>query len=59
MARVVGDNVELNQIIADVEPAKAAVELPSPVAGVVAVLHAGSRRPVAVGAPRRLRDDGG
>ena len=47
----VGDNVELNQIIADVETAKAAVELPSPVAGVVAVLHAEAGQTVAVGAP--------
>ena len=47
----VGDNVELNQIIADVETAKAAVELPSPVAGVVAVLQAEAGQTVAVGAP--------
>ncbi|MCA0218412.1 MAG: 2-oxo acid dehydrogenase subunit E2 [Actinobacteria bacterium] len=47
----VGDNVELNQIIADVETAKAAVELPSPVAGVVAALHAEAGQTVAVGAP--------
>ena len=36
----VGDTVELNQIIAEVETAKAIVELPSPYAGVVAALHA-------------------
>ncbi|MFM9877130.1 MAG: dihydrolipoamide acetyltransferase family protein [Rhodoglobus sp.] len=47
----VGDHVELNQIIADVETAKAAVELPSPIAGVVAELHAEAGQTVAVGAP--------
>ncbi len=47
----VGDSVELNQIIADVETAKAAVELPSPVAGVVAQLHAEAGQTVDVGAP--------
>lgn len=36
----VGDNVALNQIIAEVETAKASVELPSPYAGTVAALHA-------------------
>src|SRR5690606_35843462 len=35
-----GDVVELNQIIADVETAKALVELPAPVAGRVVALHA-------------------
>ncbi|MBG6217418.1 pyruvate dehydrogenase E2 component (dihydrolipoamide acetyltransferase) [Arthrobacter sp. CAN_A6] len=35
----VGDTVELNQVIADVETAKAVVELPSPYAGVIARLH--------------------
>ncbi|KQV05287.1 dihydrolipoamide acetyltransferase family protein [Leifsonia sp. Root112D2] len=35
----VGDTVELNQIIADVETAKALVELPSPYAGVVTRLY--------------------
>ena len=35
-----GDRVELNQIIADVETAKAIVELPSPVDGVIQQLHA-------------------
>ncbi|WP_413463704.1 biotin/lipoyl-containing protein, partial [Arthrobacter sp. SO3] len=35
----VGDTVALNQIIAEVETAKAVVELPSPFAGVVAALH--------------------
>ena len=36
----VGDTVELNQPLAEVETAKAIVELPSPFAGVVSVLHA-------------------
>ena len=36
----VGDHVELNQIIADVETAKAVVELPSPFEGTVTALHA-------------------
>ncbi|MET3946202.1 2-oxoisovalerate dehydrogenase E2 component (dihydrolipoyl transacylase) [Arthrobacter sp. UYCu512] len=35
----VGDTVALNQIIAEVETAKAVVELPSPFAGVITVLH--------------------
>ncbi|WP_396658041.1 dihydrolipoamide acetyltransferase family protein [Microbacterium sp.] len=35
-----GDTVELNQTIAEVETAKAVVELPSPHAGVVSALHA-------------------
>lgn len=36
----VGDTIELNQTIAEVETAKASVELPSPFAGVVKELHA-------------------
>ena len=47
----VGDRVELNQIIADVETAKAVVELPSPFAGVVTALHAAEGETVDVGAP--------
>ncbi|MCD4853029.1 2-oxo acid dehydrogenase subunit E2 [Arthrobacter sp. AK01] len=35
----VGDTVTLNQVIAEVETAKAVVELPSPFAGTVAALH--------------------
>ncbi len=46
-----GDAVELNQIIADVETAKALVELPSPYAGVVAELHAREGETVNVGDP--------
>ena len=47
----VGDTVELNQIIADVETAKAVVELPSPYAGVIAQLHEQPGTVVEVGAP--------
>lgn len=47
----VGDRVELNQIIADVETAKAVVELPSPFSGVVTALHAAEGETVDVGAP--------
>ncbi|GHF25815.1 dihydrolipoamide acetyltransferase family protein [Pseudolysinimonas yzui] len=46
-----GDRVELNQIIADVETAKALVELPAPYAGVVTALHAREGETVSVGAP--------
>jgi 2-oxoisovalerate dehydrogenase E2 component (dihydrolipoyl transacylase) len=65
-----GDSVELNQIIAEVETAKALVELPSPYAGVVAALHADAGQTVnvgdplvtfavtpAVGAPAKVDDD--
>ncbi|MFE5673357.1 dihydrolipoamide acetyltransferase family protein [Agromyces sp. NPDC056523] len=45
----VGDQVELNQIIADVETAKAVVELPSPFAGTVTALHAAEGETVNVG----------
>ncbi|MFC7879192.1 dihydrolipoamide acetyltransferase family protein [Isoptericola sp. NPDC057391] len=47
----VGDAVELNQVIAEVETAKALVELPSPVAGVVRALHAEEGQTVEVGEP--------
>jgi pyruvate dehydrogenase E2 component (dihydrolipoamide acetyltransferase) len=46
-----GDTVELNQHIADVETAKAVVELPSPFAGVVAALHQEPGVVVHVGEP--------
>jgi pyruvate dehydrogenase E2 component (dihydrolipoamide acetyltransferase) len=45
----VGDTVELNQIIAEVETAKAAVELPSPYAGRVTELHAAEGATIEVG----------
>lgn len=47
----VGDRVTLNQTLADVETAKAVVQLPSPFAGVVAALHAEPGTTVQVGAP--------
>lgn len=46
-----GDHVELNQVIAEVETAKALVDLPSPCAGVVASLHAEEGQTVSVGEP--------
>jgi pyruvate dehydrogenase E2 component (dihydrolipoamide acetyltransferase) len=47
----VGDTVELNQPLADVETAKALVELPSPFAGVITKLYADPGTTVQVGAP--------
>jgi pyruvate dehydrogenase E2 component (dihydrolipoamide acetyltransferase) len=47
----VGDTVEVNDAIAEVETVKAAVELPSPFAGVVTALHAAEGDTVPVGAP--------
>ncbi|MEV4031557.1 dihydrolipoamide acetyltransferase family protein [Streptomyces umbrinus] len=47
----VGDSVEINQVIVEVETAKAAVELPSPYAGVVATLHAKEGETLPVGKP--------
>ena len=44
-----GDTVELNQPLAEVETAKAVVEIPSPHAGVVVRLHAAAGESVAVG----------
>jgi 2-oxoisovalerate dehydrogenase E2 component (dihydrolipoyl transacylase) len=46
-----GDQVELNQPIAEVETSKAAVELPSPYAGRVVHLHAAAGTLVPVGQP--------
>src|SRR5256885_8801349 len=46
-----GDEVKLNQPIVEVETAKAAVEIPSPYAGVVTSLHHGEGDTVDVGAP--------
>src|SRR5690606_405079 len=46
-----GDTVSLNQNLAEVETAKAVVELPSPYDGVVVGLHAEAGDTVAVGAP--------
>src|SRR5438093_1404354 len=47
----VGDTVEVNQILVEVETAKAAVELPSPWAGVVTELHCAEGETVDVGKP--------
>src|SRR5689334_15564060 len=47
----VGDTVTLNQVIAEVETAKAAVELPSPHAGQVLALHVAEGETVMVGTP--------
>ena len=44
-----GDTVEVNQTIVEVETAKAAVELPSPYAGVVSALHVAEGDTVPVG----------
>jgi 2-oxoisovalerate dehydrogenase E2 component (dihydrolipoyl transacylase) len=44
-----GDTVTLNQPLVEVETAKAVVEIPSPVAGVVSALHVSAGETVAVG----------
>jgi 2-oxoisovalerate dehydrogenase E2 component (dihydrolipoyl transacylase) len=54
-----GDTIDVNQIIVEVETAKAAVELPSPYAGVVAELHAAEGDTVDVGSPIITIDVGG
>lgn len=46
-----GDTVAVNQMIVEIETAKAAVELPCPFAGVVEELHAPEGAIVAVGSP--------
>ena len=53
-----GDVVEVNQIIVEVETAKAAVELPSPYAGVVSALHAEVGDLLPVGRPLITIDTG-
>src|SRR5579885_2257875 len=55
----VGDVVDVNDTIAEVETVKAAVELPSPWAGVVTALHAGEGETVPVGTPIISIDVGG
>ena len=47
----VGDVVGIDQIVVEVETAKAAVEVPIPVAGTVAKLHGEPRSVIAVGEP--------
>lgn len=54
-----GDTVTLNQTLAEVETAKAVVELPSPFEGTIATLHAGAGDTVDVGAPLVLFDVAG
>ncbi len=54
-----GDTVTVNQTLVEVETAKAAVELPSPFAGVVAELHADPGATVEVGTPIITIDIGG
>src|ERR1700712_2735696 len=44
-----GDTVTVNQVLVEIETAKAAVELPSPFAGVVAQLHVAEGDTVDVG----------
>lgn len=55
----VGDVVEVNQVLAEVETAKAVVELSSPYAGTIAGLHAEAGDTVQVGAPVVTFDLGG
>ena len=47
----VGDTITLNQVIVEVETAKAAVEVPSPFAGVVIEIHHEAGETVDVGSP--------
>jgi 2-oxoisovalerate dehydrogenase E2 component (dihydrolipoyl transacylase) len=47
----VGDRVEVDQIVAEVETAKAVVEVPVPFAGLVSALHAEPGAVIAVGTP--------
>ncbi|WP_283136364.1 dihydrolipoamide acetyltransferase family protein [Rhizohabitans arisaemae] len=47
----VGDTVEIDQLVVEVETAKAAVEVPVPFAGVVTGLHAGAGDVIGVGSP--------
>lgn len=54
----VGQKVELNQVIAEVETAKAVVELPSPYSGVVERIHAEAGEVVPVGGPLVTFGDG-
>src|ERR1700722_18766751 len=46
-----GDTVKVNQTLVEIETAKAAVELPSPYAGVVTTLHVAAGDTVDVGRP--------
>ena len=55
----VGDTIDVNDTIAEVETVKAAVELPSPFAGVVTALHAAEGETVPVGTPIISIETGG
>src|ERR1700726_2889637 len=46
-----GDRVAVDQVIVEVETAKAVVEVPVPYAGVVAALHAAAGSTISVGQP--------
>ncbi|CAN5223541.1 2-oxo acid dehydrogenase subunit E2 [soil metagenome] len=54
----VGDSIGIDQPIAEVETAKSIVEVPSPYAGTVAVLHGAEGDVLDVGAPLIEVDDG-
>jgi 2-oxoisovalerate dehydrogenase E2 component (dihydrolipoyl transacylase) len=54
-----GEDVALNQVVAEVETEKAVVELPSPFAGTVVELFAGPGETVGVGAPLLAIETGG
>lgn len=58
-AVAVGDRVEVDQVIAVVETAKAAVDLPCPYAGTVVTLHGAEGEVLDVGAPLISIDTGG
>lgn len=53
-----GDTVEVNQTLLEIETAKSVVELPSPVAGTVSVLHVEAGQTVPVGTVIISIDDG-
>ncbi|SEC27492.1 dihydrolipoamide acetyltransferase family protein [Arthrobacter woluwensis] len=55
----VGDSVTIDQPVAEVETAKAVVEVPSPFAGTVAVLHGAEGETLDVGKPLISIDEGG
>jgi 2-oxoisovalerate dehydrogenase E2 component (dihydrolipoyl transacylase) len=50
-AVAVGDEVKVNQVLVEIETAKAAVELPSPFAGTIRELHVEAGQTVDVGTP--------
>ena len=54
-----GEEVALNQALVEVETEKAVVELPSPFAGTVVEVFAGTGQTVAVGSPLIAIDTGG